>query len=83
MKILKMPAPETMELVQAAEPENREGCAKIKMEYCGICGSDLTAYTGKNPTVRYPIEGIGHEGIGVIAEIGANDRGHKRSLDGV
>ncbi len=77
MKILKMPAPETMQLVQAAEPENREGCAKIKMEYCGICGSDLTAYTGKNPTVRYPIEGIGHEGIGVIVEIGENDRGLK------
>lgn len=75
MKILEMPGPECMELCQIPEPENRSGFAKIQMEYCGICGSDLTAYTGKNPTVRYPIEGIGHEGIGVIREIGENEQG--------
>lgn len=75
MKILKMPQPETLDLLQVPEPEMREGCAKIQMEYCGICGSDLTAYTGKNPTVRYPVDGIGHEGIGVITEIGENSQG--------
>ena len=69
MRILEMPQPEKMELCNVPEPNNKAGCAKIKMEYCGICGSDLTAYTGRNPTVKYPIEGIGHEGIGVITEI--------------
>lgn len=77
MKILKMPNPGCMELCDIAEPENKPGFAKIKMEYCGICGSDLTAYTGRNPTVRYPVEGNGHEGIGIITEIDQNDRGLK------
>ena len=77
MKSLVMPAPGELELVERPEPEMQPGCAKIRMEYCGICGSDLTAYKGVNPTVRYPIDGIGHEGIGVIEEIGENDRGLK------
>lgn len=77
MKSLVMPAPGELELVERPEPEMQLGCAKIRMEYCGICGSDLTAYKGVNPTVRYPIDGIGHEGIGVIEEIGENDRGLK------
>lgn len=75
MKILEMPAPEQMVLREVPAPENRPGCAKVRMEYCGICGSDLTAYTGRNPTVKYPVAGIGHEGIGVIEEIGDNPRG--------
>ena len=75
MKILEMAAPEKMTLREVPEPENRPGCAKIRMEYCGICGSDLTAYAGRNPTVKYPVAGIGHEGIGVIEEIGENSRG--------
>lgn len=58
-------------------PELREGQAIIKMEMCGICGSDVTAYRGVNPTMRYPINGLGHEGVGVIQEIGENDKGLK------
>lgn len=75
MRILEMPAPEQLVLREVPRPELRPGCAVIRMEYCGICGSDLTAYTGKNPTVRYPVAGIGHEGIGVIEEIGENVQG--------
>lgn len=75
MKILELRAPGKMELKEVPRPEVRPGHALIRMEYCGICGSDLTAYTGKNPTVRYPVAGIGHEGIGTIEEIGENDRG--------
>ena len=75
MRILEMPAPEQLVLREVPRPELRPGCAVIRMEYCGICGSDLTAYTGKNPTVRYPVAGIGHEGIGIIEEIGENVQG--------
>ena len=75
MKSLVMQQPGELDLVERPEPEMRPGCAKIRMEYCGICGSDLTAYKGVNPTVRYPVDGIGHEGIGVIEEIGENEKG--------
>lgn len=77
MRSLRILQPSQMELSEVEEPKLLENHAKVKMEYCGICGSDLTAYTGKNPTVRYPIEGIGHEGVGVITEIGENDRNLK------
>ncbi len=77
MRSLRMLKSSHMELSEVEEPKLLENYAKVKMEYCGICGSDLTAYTGKNPTVRYPIEGIGHEGIGIITEVGENDRNLK------
>jgi threonine dehydrogenase-like Zn-dependent dehydrogenase len=51
--------------------------ALVKIEMCGICGSDLTAYQGTNPTLRYPIEGAGHEGVGIIEETVDNDKGLK------
>lgn len=47
------------------------------MEMCGICGSDVTAYRGVNPTMKYPINGLGHEGVGIIEAIGENDKGLK------
>ncbi len=62
---------------EIAEPELTGGHAVIKMETCGICGSDVTAYRGSNPTMKYPIKGIGHEGIGTIIEIGANEKNLK------
>lgn len=45
------------------------GHAVVRMMYCGICGSDINAYRGTNPTMRYPIMGMGHEGVGVVEEI--------------
>lgn len=75
MRILEMPAPKQIVLRDVPQMENRPGCAKIRMEYCGICGSDLTAYKGENPTVKYPVAGIGHEGVGVIEEVGDNPKG--------
>ncbi len=44
---------------------------KIKVNYVGICGSDLSTYMGKNPMVQYP-RIPGHEISGVIVETGAN-----------
>ncbi len=75
MKCLVMQAPGELCLTECEKPQCLPEQAIIRMEYCGICGSDLSAYAGNNPTVRYPIHGVGHEGIGVIEEIGENDAG--------
>lgn len=40
----------------------------IRVEYCGICGSDLFVCSGNHPRVQPPTI-IGHEFSGVIAEI--------------
>lgn len=77
MRVLCLPEPGKLELQDLPMVRRHEGTAVVKMEMCGICGSDVTAYRGVNPTMRYPINGLGHEGVGVITEIGDNDKGLK------
>lgn len=77
MKMLCLPEPGKLELRDMPMPILTEGQAIIKMDMCGICGSDVTAYRGVNPTMKYPIHGLGHEGVGVIIEIGDNEKGLK------
>lgn len=77
MKILCLPKPGVLELKDMPVPRLEPGQAIIKVEMCGVCGSDVTAYRGVNPTMKYPISGLGHEGVGVIREIGENDKGLK------
>lgn len=77
MRVLCLPEPGKLELQDLPMVQCHEGTAVVKMEMCGICGSDVTAYRGVNPTMRYPINGLGHEGVGVITEIGDNDKGLK------
>lgn len=60
---------------------------KIKVEYAGICGSDLHIYTnfesGIIPTEPHPMTGgkaplvIGHEFSGIIEEVGADVNDYK------
>ncbi|WP_440896717.1 zinc-dependent alcohol dehydrogenase [Amphibacillus sp. Q70] len=69
MKVLSILEKETMAITDEERPVCLPGHALIKMAACGICGSDVTAYKGVNPTVKYPINGLGHEGIGEIVEI--------------
>lgn len=74
MNVLCLLKPGVLVLKDLPKPTLSRGQAVIKMEMCGICGSDLTAYRGVNPTMRYPINGLGHEGVGIIQEIGENEK---------
>jgi len=74
MKMLCLPEPGKLEINDMPMPVWEAGMAIVKIEMCGICGSDVTAYRGVNPTMKYPINGLGHEGVGVIVEIGENDK---------
>lgn len=47
----------------------RPGWARIKVAYCGICGSDLHSYQGLHPNVHPPIV-LGHEFSGIVTEVG-------------
>jgi len=49
----------------------RAGEIRVKVAYCGICGSDFHKVAGKKNTrpIQYPVA-LGHEISGVIAEIG-------------
>ncbi len=66
--------PRQLELRELPLPEIDDESALLRIEACGICGSDAEQYTGTIP-VQYPVV-PGHEPLGVIERIG--DRAAKR-----
>lgn len=78
MRIVNLKEPKKVSIEDTPYPKLEEKCAIVKIKYCGICGSDTGAFKGSNPTVKYPIIGLGHEGIGIIQEIGENEKGLKK-----
>jgi len=51
-------------------PKVAEDGALLKVEACGICGTDKHIYLGHFPTNQYPFI-MGHEFIGTIVELGS------------
>ncbi len=66
--------PRQLELRELQVPEIDDDSALLRVEACGICGSDVEQYTGVLP-VRFPLI-PGHEPLGIIERIG--DRAAKR-----
>ncbi len=59
---------ERIELLEFTEPAPDEGEAVVRINFCGICGTDLHAYQSgamENPAV------CGHEWMGEVAAVGA------------
>src|SRR5437870_11921591 len=67
-------APRRLELRELPIPEIDDDSALLRVEACGICGSDVEQYTGALP-VRFPLI-PGHEPLGIIDTIG--DRAARR-----
>lgn len=56
-------------------PEPKAGEVLVKVEACGVCGSDIhIALEGVTPTAFAPIT-LGHEPAGVVAEVGPGVKG--------
>lgn len=74
MKALRKikPAYGCMQLVDIPEPVTAPGHVKVRIEYCGICGSDMKFYHWtQRPGMNIPIPvTFGHEYSGVVTEIG-------------
>ncbi|MEE2673157.1 MAG: zinc-binding dehydrogenase [Myxococcota bacterium] len=61
-------APKTLEAREFAVPPVQDDTAILRIEACGICGSDYEQYEG---VLRTPMPVIpGHEPLGIIEEIG-------------
>ena len=56
---------------EVAEPEAGSGEIKVRIRYCGICGSDLHEYL-HGP---FPESPFGHEVCGEVVAMGANVTG--------
>ena len=61
---------EPLELCEVPKPVINSKEVLIKVNYCGLCGTDLKITSGKIKSVKPPII-MGHEPSGVIEEVGS------------
>ncbi|MFL9988749.1 zinc-dependent alcohol dehydrogenase [Paraburkholderia sediminicola] len=74
MKAAVLVAPRQFELRDVPVPEYGASDVLIKVERCGICGTDLHIYHGNYSANRLPLI-PGHEFSGTIAEMGSDVKG--------
>lgn len=79
MKIVSIEKPEKIQLIDAEKPQPKSGEALLKIKYCGICGSDISTYTGNQPFASYP-RIPGHEFSAEIVEVEENVFGLKEGM---
>ena len=68
LKAVQITDVKKIELVDTSEAELRENHAIIDVKAMGICGSDVHAYAGKSPNVKYPVI-IAHETARIVTQI--------------
>lgn len=68
MKSLVYVAPQRVEVRDVPVPELHDHQVRIRVKYCGVCGSDIGIYSGSHPRAKAPLI-LGHEFIGVIDDI--------------
>lgn len=76
MRAMRLVAPERFEPVEVARPEPAEGQVLVRVDGCGVCGSNLPPWRGETG-VDFPLPpgAPGHEAYGVVAGVGAGVQG--------
>ena len=69
MKAALYKGPGDVELIDKPKPTAGPGEAVVKVEYCGICGTDVHSYM--HAGIISPPTIFGHETVGVVSEVGA------------
>lgn len=70
MKAIQFATPGEVAVIEVAEPQIGEDEVLLKVNYIGICGTDLSTFRGLNPLVNYPVI-PGHE---ISAEVQGKGR---------
>lgn len=78
MKAAVLYGPGDLRVTDFPEPELSEGSVRIRVAYCGICGTDFHKYGGKagSRPVKYPVP-LGHEVSGIVEAVGQSVEGFK------
>ncbi len=76
MKAVVIEEPNRLAIKQVADPTPLPGEAVVKVEACGICGTDIHVLRGEFAPTRYPIV-PGHEFCGEVVAIGSDARNVK------
>jgi L-iditol 2-dehydrogenase len=74
MKALLLTEYKHLELVDLPIPEIGPGDVLVRVQACGVCGSDIHGYDGSSGR-RVPPLVMGHEAAGIIARTGSDVRG--------
>jgi len=69
MRAIRITSPGVIRKINIPEPRINANEVLLKIEYVGLCGSDLSTFSGRNPLVQYP-RIPGHEISGIITEKG-------------
>jgi len=69
MKALVYVGPKRVEVRDIPEPVLKEGQVKLRIKYCGICGSDIGIFLGTHPRAKAPLV-LGHEFLGEVTQDG-------------
>ena len=77
MKALLYTEPFHFEYVDYPEPSPAPDHLLIRVEACGICGSDVHGYTGSTGQ-RIPPLIMGHEAAGVVHQVGEDVKGFQK-----
>ncbi len=76
MKALQLTEYNKLEMVDVPKPEPKEKEVLIKVEACGICGSDIHGVDGSTGR-RIPPIIMGHEASGIIEKLGPGIKNYK------
>ena len=60
---------DNMEILDVEEPKATGDKVKIKVDYSGICGSDIHSFKGEYANIKTPVT-LGHEFAGTVVEVG-------------
>ena len=73
MRAAIVAAPRQARIESVPLPEPGDGEVRIRLEGCGVCGSNLSPWEGQ-PWFTYPMKPgeLGHEGWGVVDKVGPN-----------
>jgi threonine dehydrogenase-like Zn-dependent dehydrogenase len=76
MRAAVLAAPRRFEVVEVPRPEPGPGELLVRLEGCGVCGSNLVPWQGRE-WFRYPFTAgaPGHEGWGRVVAVGAGAEG--------
>lgn len=72
MKALVIEKPLEMHITEVPRPELNDGEALIRVQYIGICGTDVHVFNGHHPTATFPLI-PGHEFVGELVQIRGED----------
>lgn len=73
MRAASIVGPGAVEVIRVARPEPSAYQVRIRLEGCGVCGSNLALWEGR-PWFKYPPHAgePGHEGWGVVDSVGSD-----------